>query len=101
MFGTFCDITYDKEANEAACDFIRRKIAQVVKDPEKARKLTPRDYYARWPLCDGGYFEHYNRENVDIGDLKETPITEMVEKGIRTSDEREHELDVMTILSKP
>ena len=63
-----------------------------MKDLEKSRKLTSRD---------GGYFEHYNRENVDIRDLKETPITEMVEKGIRTSDEREHELDVMTILSKP
>ena len=95
MFGTFCDITYDKEANEAACDFIRRKIAQIVKDPEKARKLTPRDYYARRPLCDGGYFEQFNRENVDIVDLKETPITEMTEKGIRTSDGKEHELDVI------
>jgi cyclohexanone monooxygenase len=32
MFGTFCDITCDKEANEAACDPIRRKIAQIVKE---------------------------------------------------------------------
>ena len=41
-----------------------------------------------------GYFEQFNRENVDIVDLKETPITEMTEKGIRTSDGKEHELDV-------
>lgn len=95
MFGTFCDITYDKEANEAACDFIRRKIAQIVQDPEKARKLTPHDYYARRPLCDGGYFEQFNRDNVDVVDLKETPITEMTEKGIKTGDGKEHELDVI------
>lgn len=57
--------------------------------------MTRRDYYARRPLCDGGYFEQFNRENVDIVDLKETPITEMTEKGIRTSDGKEHELDVI------
>ena len=32
---------------------------------------------------------------MDIVDLKETPITEMTEKGIRTSDWKEHELDVI------
>ena len=40
-------------------------------------------------------FEQYNRENMDIVDLKETPITEMTEKGIRTSDGKEHELEVI------
>ena len=95
MFGTFCDITYDRDANEAACEFIRGKIAQIVKDPEKVRKLTPRDWYARRPLCDGGYFQQFNRENVDVVDLKETPITEMTETGIRTSDGKVHELDVV------
>ena len=53
MFGTFNDIATDAEANEGACDFIRRKIGQTVKDPEKARKLKPWDVYARRPLCDG------------------------------------------------
>src|SRR5207248_5967045 len=73
MFGTFCDITYDKKANEAACDFIRRKRAQIVKVPEKAQKLTPHEYYARRPLCDGGYFEQFNYGNVDVVDLKGDP----------------------------
>lgn len=95
MFGTFNDITVNAEANEAACDFIRRKIAETVKDPVKARKLQPHDVYARRPLCDGGYYEQFNRENVDIVDLKETAITEMVPKGIVTSDGTLHELDVI------
>ena len=47
MFWTFCDISYDEAANKAAADFIRRKIKETVRDPEKARKLTPTDYYAR------------------------------------------------------
>jgi len=71
MFGGFNDIATDKEANEAACQFIRQKIAHIVKDPEKVRKLQPHDYYARRPLCDGGYFEQFNRPNVDVVALQE------------------------------
>ena len=66
-----------------------------MQDPEKARKLQPHDHYARRPLCDGGYYEQFNRPNVSIVDIKETPITEMTEKGIATSDGTLHELDVI------
>jgi cation diffusion facilitator CzcD-associated flavoprotein CzcO len=101
MFGGFNDITVSREANEAACDFVRRKIDQMVKDPEKARKLKPHDVYARRPLCDGNasngqsYYEQFNRANVDIVSLEETPITRFEEKGIRTSDGRLYELDLV------
>ncbi|KAH8817156.1 cyclohexanone monooxygenase [Xylogone sp. PMI_703] len=95
MFGGFCDIATNKKANEAACQFIRKKISQIVKDPEKARKLTPHDWYARRPLCDGGYYEQFNRENVDIVDLKETPITAITPNGIQTGDGVVHELDLI------
>ena len=51
MFGTFCDITFNREANEAACDFMKGKIKEIVKDPETARKLLPNELYARRPVC--------------------------------------------------
>ncbi|KIW33318.1 uncharacterized protein PV07_00176 [Cladophialophora immunda] len=95
MFGGFNDIATDREANEAACEFIRKKIRQIVKDPEKARKLQPHDYYARRPLCDGGYFEQFNRDNVDVVNLQETPITRITERGVQTSDGKLYELDVL------
>jgi cyclohexanone monooxygenase len=95
MFATFCDITYNREANEAACDFVRSKIAEIVKDPEKRRKLTPHDYYARRPLCDGGYYQVFNSPNVDIVDMKETPVVEVTPTGIKTSDGTHHDLDVI------
>ncbi|KAJ9604381.1 hypothetical protein H2200_011215 [Cladophialophora chaetospira] len=94
MFGGFNDIANDKVANEAACAFIRKKIRETVRDPEKARKLQPHDYYARRPLCDGGYFEQFNREHVDIVHLQETPIVSITEKGVQTSDKL-YELDVL------
>ncbi|ETI24097.1 hypothetical protein G647_03466 [Cladophialophora carrionii CBS 160.54] len=95
MFGGFSDISTDREANEAACAFIRKKIAQIVKDPEKARKLMPRDYYARRPLCDGGYYEQFNRDNVEIVDLTQTAITRITPTGIETDDGTVHEMDVI------
>lgn len=94
MFGTFNDITTDPKANEAACDFIKMKIRTIVKDQEKARKLLPSQMYARRPLCDGGYFEQFNRDNVDVVALKEEPITEITPTGIKTS-EKEYPLDVL------
>lgn len=95
MFGGFIDVATNKEANEAACEFIRKKIAQIVEDPEKAAKLMPHDNYARRPLCDGGYYEQFNRDYVSIVDLKKTPITSIVESGIKTSDGKVHELDII------
>jgi len=97
MFGTFSDIATDPQANEAAAAFIRNKIAEIVKDPETARKLTPTDIYARRPLCDSGYYRTYNRSNVSLVDVKATPISAMTPRGIRTADGVEHELDMLIL----
>lgn len=95
MFETFCDISYDEAANEAAADFIRKKIAETVKDPETVRKLTPTDYYARRPLCDAGYYEQFNRANVKLVDLKDTPISQLVPNGVKLDNGEVHELDLL------
>ena len=95
MFGTFADIATNPEANEAAAAFIRSKIAEVVEDPETARRLTPTDLYAKRPLCNEGYYETFNRGNVTLVSLKETPIEEITPRGVRTADGVEHELDVL------
>jgi cation diffusion facilitator CzcD-associated flavoprotein CzcO len=95
MFQTFNDIATSEEANIAAQDFVREKIAEIVKDPETARKLMPRDLYAKRPLCDSGYYATFNRDNVSLVDVKANPIEEVSAKGIRTADGVEHELDVL------
>lgn len=87
---TFSDLTFNEEANEAACEFIRGKIAEIVKDPEKRRKLTPHDPYNRRPLCDSGYYEAFNHDNIDVILLPENPITTITPKGIKTADGVEH-----------
>lgn len=95
MFETFGDISVDEAANNAASNFIKDKIRHTVKDPEKARKLLPTQFYARRPLCDAGYYEQFNRENVELIGLQETPIAEITSKGIKTCDNKEYELDVI------
>ena len=95
MFGVFSDTTTSREANDAACAFIRSKIEESVNDPETRRKLIPTEPYARRPICNNGYYETFNRENVSLVSLKETPFTELTPRGARTSDGVEHNLDVL------
>jgi cyclohexanone monooxygenase len=97
LMGGFSDIATSKEANEEACKFIRKKIGQIVKDPEKAKKLMPTDYYARRPLCDGGYFQQFNLDHVSIVDLKATPIERITESGIQIADGSEYAVDVIIL----
>ncbi len=95
MFGTFNDLAISDEANEYAADFIRRKIAQIVKDPEKRRLLTPTLPYAKRPLCNREYYEVYNRDNVELVSILENPIVEITPTGVKTADGVTHELDVL------
>lgn len=94
MFGSFRDLLVDPRANELAADFVREKIRGIVEDPKVAAKLIPTGYpigTKRLPL-DAGYFETFNRDNVSLVDLRETPIERIVAGGIRCCD-RVHELD--------
>lgn len=85
----------DENANNEASDFIKSKIRETVTDQEKARKLLPTQLYARRPLCDAGYYEQFNRDNVDIINLQETPISKFTSSGILTEDGTEHKLDMV------
>jgi cyclohexanone monooxygenase len=90
------DILLSKPANDTAADFIRRKIADKVHDPVVREKLTPRDhaYASRRPSVDSGYFEAFNRDNVELADLREFPIEEFTPQGIRTAA-KQHAFDII------
>jgi cyclohexanone monooxygenase len=95
MFGTFSDIATNAESNEAAAAFIRSKIKQIVKDPQTVRKLTPSGLYAKRPLCNEGYYETFNRDNVTLVSIQENPIERITPAGVMTADGVVHELDVL------
>jgi cation diffusion facilitator CzcD-associated flavoprotein CzcO len=91
---SFSDLLADEAANETASDFIRDRIRSIVDDPATAEKLVPTDhgFATKRPPIDTHYFETYNRDDVDLVDVKATPIEEIVPEGIRTSA-GVHELD--------
>ena len=90
------DILLNQESNDTAADFIRRKIRSVVDDPVVREKLTPKGhpFASRRPSVDSGYFQAFNRPNVELADVHESPIVEFTPEGIRTAAKL-HEFDVV------
>ena len=83
----FTDALVSTEANELAAEFVRNKIRQRVKDPAVAAMLCPTNHpFGTKRLCvDTDYYETYNRDNVTLVDLRQTPITQMTRNGLETS----------------
>jgi len=92
----FREIFTDEDANAEFSEYIADRIRQRVKDPATAEKLIPRDHgfgVQRVPL-ETYYYEAYNRDNVHLVDVAETPIERITETGLRTSD-RDYDFDVI------
>ncbi len=90
------DMFFSPEANDVCAEFLRKKIREAVKDPAVAEKLTPRSYpygTKRQPL-DTNYFETFNKPNVLLVDVNETPIEAITPAGLRTSD-KTYEFDII------
>jgi cation diffusion facilitator CzcD-associated flavoprotein CzcO len=94
--GNFKDILTNREANAAISDFVARKIRQRVTDPQVAEKLIPKDHgfgTRRVPM-ETFYYEVYNQPNVQLVDIKETPIERITSRGIKTSN-ADFEFDII------
>jgi cation diffusion facilitator CzcD-associated flavoprotein CzcO len=92
----FREIFMDEAANAELSEYIADRIRRRVKDPKVAEKLIPRDHgfgVQRLPL-ETRYFEAYNRDNVHLVDIGETPLVRVTEKGLRTT-ERDYEFDII------
>jgi len=94
--GNFRDVLVDEKANDAMSEFVANKIRERVNDPDIAEMLIPKDHgfgTRRVPL-ETGYYETYNRSNVDLVDLNRTPIQNITERGILTTD-KEYKFDLI------
>ena len=92
----FYEIFVDEKANAEISNYIAERIRQRVNDPMLAERLIPKDHgfgVQRLPL-ETGYFETYNRANVELVDAVETPIVRVTPGGLETSD-RSFEFDVI------
>lgn len=84
----YADLLTDDAANREWCEFIADKIRSIVHDPVTAEKLIPTDhrYGDKRPPYVAGYFEAFNRPNVSLVDLRETPMVRVTGTGIETTD---------------
>jgi cyclohexanone monooxygenase len=98
LHAAYYDLFTDEEANEMLSDFVRDKIRERVQDPELAELLCPYGYpLATKRMCvDTGYYEAFNRDNVTLVSVKDTPIDEITESGVRVGGE-EFRLDVLVL----
>jgi cation diffusion facilitator CzcD-associated flavoprotein CzcO len=83
-------------ANAEFSEYVAGRIRRRVKDPKTAEKLIPKDHgfgVQRVPL-ETRYYEAYNRPNVHLVDLSETPLKCVTETGLRTT-ERDYEFDII------
>lgn len=96
FLSAFSDMTSNPEANAIAVDFVHRKIKAIVEDPETADLLCPQDHpLGTKRLCvDHGYYETFNRRNVELVDIKNNPIERVTTTGLIAKG-REWEFDVI------
>ena len=92
------NLLLDKAANDTAADFVRDKIAEIVKDPATAKLLQPDNHpIGTKRICvDTDYFATFNRPNVELVDIRTDPIEEITEGGVRVAG-RDYAADALVL----
>ena len=98
FMGAYNNLALDQAANDTAADFVRDKIAEIVKDPRTAKLLQPDNHpIGSKRICvDSDYFVTFNRPNVTLVDIKSEPIEEILPNAVRTAA-GDHEIDALVL----
>jgi cyclohexanone monooxygenase len=98
FMAVYNDLALDKAANDTAADFVREKIAEIVKEPETAKLLQPNSHpIGTKRICiDSDYFATFNRPNVTLVDIKANPIEEILPNGVRAGN-KVYEADALVL----
>lgn len=96
LLANFPETFLDAKANRDLSDYVAERIRARLNDPQIAEKLIPQDHgfgMRRMPM-ETGYFEAYNRENVRLVSLLDTPIERIDADGVQLTDEH-IDLDIL------
>lgn len=98
----FCDYMMDERTNAMVYDYWARRVRARMSDPAKMDIVAPlkQPFFigTKRPSLEQDYYEMVDRPNVQLHDLKQSPIIEMAPEGIITQQDDEsqlHELDVI------
>src|SRR3954465_3855391 len=98
FMSVYNNLALDNAANDTAADFVREKIAEIVKDPATAKLLQPNSHpIGTKRICiDSDYFAAFNRPNVRLVDIKANPIEEISDNAVRAGG-RDYEVDAIVL----
>jgi cyclohexanone monooxygenase len=98
FMSVYNNLALDQAANDTAADFVREKIAEIVRDPETAKRLQPDNHpIGSKRICiDTDYFATFNRPNVTLVDIGTSPIEEITTDAVRTGP-RDYEVDALVL----
>lgn len=96
---SFGDILSDDVANDTISEYIRERIRERVTDPATAELLAPKDYPygTKRPPLETNYYETFNRDNVQLVDVKQNGISSVTKNGLSLADGSEYEFDVLIL----
>src|SRR5882757_5242346 len=98
FMSAYNNLALDKTANDTAANFVREKIAEIVKDPQTAKLLQPNNHpIGSKRICiDTDYFAAFNRDNVTLVDIKSGPIEEITDNAVRAGG-KDYEVDAIVL----
>jgi cyclohexanone monooxygenase len=98
FMAAYNNLALDKAANDTAADFVREKIAEIVRDPQTAKLLQPNNHpIGSKRICvDTDYFATFNRSNVTLVDIGSNPIEQILPNAVRTAA-GDYEVDALVL----
>jgi cyclohexanone monooxygenase len=98
FMSVYNNLAIDKAANDTAADFVRAKIAEIVRDPETAKLLQPNNHpIGSKRICiDTDYFATFNRPNVTLVDIRSNPIERISPNAVRAGG-KDYDVDALVL----
>jgi cation diffusion facilitator CzcD-associated flavoprotein CzcO len=98
FFSAFTDLFTNPAANETAQAFVRDHIRSVVRDPAVAERLIPKNQPigVKRPPVDDDYYETFNRDNVELVDVRAAPIVGVGASSLTTT-QATYEIDDLVL----
>jgi cation diffusion facilitator CzcD-associated flavoprotein CzcO len=97
----YSDLLTSHAANDSAYTFWATQVRARINDPRKrdllAPLIKPHLLGGKRPSMEQWYYDIWDAPNIDIVDVRQTPIVDVVTEGIRTADGSTHVFDIIAL----
>ncbi|EXJ86768.1 hypothetical protein A1O3_03722 [Capronia epimyces CBS 606.96] len=101
LMNNYYDMTRNPAANREAYEFWRDRVRERVHDPRKQELLAPWEpphlFGGKRLSLEQDFYDHFNKPNVDVVDVRNNPIKRFVSDGIIQEDGTYHKLDIIAL----